>query len=242
MQNINMFKTFQAELQNNIKQLQTPPEDHETINQMISISTHHFEQLYQDYINDLNLLIKRLSRDNLHISFVGSAGQGKSLVMQNVSGLPKTVIPSSDGGDCTGAKSIIINSDDDEVTAEIIFYTQNELLEIVNQYITVLIGETHCISCIQEIPTINLSNIQTQIKMQGESPKKEEWLDYLRKYVAHYSIYSPNLGKTITVSENEIEQYVAQYSSTDTSCEYFQYLGVKVANIKKRRNYLWIVT
>ena len=99
------------------------------------INTKEFNDAYIKISEILKKLEIRFSREEIHLSFVGRAGQGKSLVMQNISGLSGSVIPSADGADCTGAKSIITNRNEDGVSAEIRFYTQSEYLEIVNRYL-----------------------------------------------------------------------------------------------------------
>lgn len=228
------FRQFQSDLKTD--DFSDMNGEYEIAEKIMGISTSSFEQLYQSYISDLDLIIKRLSRDRLHISFVGSAGQGKSLVMQNISGLPKSVIPSSDGGDCTGAKSIITNSDSDIVKAQITFYTKTELVGIVNQYLKALNSST--IRYLSDIQSIDLAAIKAGVEESGIA-KNEELFDYLEKYVKYFDDYSGDLTDNSdaaprSVSENEIEKYVAQYSSSDTSIEYHKYLGVKVANISKR--------
>lgn len=82
----------------------------EIIEKLRFVNTKSFNDCYVQTQLILGQLNNRFSRKEIHISFVGRAGQGKSLVMQNISGLSGTVIPSSDGADCTGAKSIITNS------------------------------------------------------------------------------------------------------------------------------------
>lgn len=230
------FRQFQSDLRANPDDFSGIHGEYEIAEKIMGISTTPFEQLYQSYISDLNLMMKRLSRDRLHISFVGSAGQGKSLVMQNISGLPKSVIPSSDGGDCTGAKSIITNSDSDTVTAQITFYTKGELVGMVNQYLKALSAPT--IRYVSDIPSLDLAPIKARVDKSGIA-RDEELYDYLEKYVKYFDDYSGNLTdnsdvEPLSVPESEIEKYVAQYSSADTSIEYHQYLGVKVANISKR--------
>ena len=100
--------------------------------QLRTIDTATFHNYYDNVQDLLEQLKIRFSRKQIHISFVGRAGQGKSLVMQNISGLSGEIIPSSNGEDCTGAKSIITNSGDDTVTAEITFYTRKEYKDIRN--------------------------------------------------------------------------------------------------------------
>lgn len=85
---------------------------------------------------ELKRLKIRFSRDKINISFVGRAGQGKSLVLQKMSGLGGTVIPSAAGSDCTGAKSIITNTEGvDKPYAEITFFSEEEMVQIINKYL-----------------------------------------------------------------------------------------------------------
>lgn len=109
--------------------------------QLRTIDTATFHNYYDNVQDLLEQLKIRFSRKQIHISFVGRAGQGKSLVMQNISGLSGEIIPSSNGEDCTGAKSIITNSGDDTVTAEITFYTRKEYKDIVNKYLSEIFGK-----------------------------------------------------------------------------------------------------
>ena len=66
----------------------------------LQISLNAFYKAYKEYKQRLLMLKSRFEREHLHISLVGSARQGKSLVIQNISGLDKSIIPSSDGSDC----------------------------------------------------------------------------------------------------------------------------------------------
>lgn len=126
------FARMQNELKNRYNELAL--NDKEGLeDRIVSISTNDFFDCYDEYEKKLETLIDRLNRDNLHISFIGKAGQGKSLLMQRISGLSGSVIPSAEGDDCTGAKSIITNVDSPEVSATIVFFTEKEMIDIVNR-------------------------------------------------------------------------------------------------------------
>ena len=94
-----------------------------------NISFSDYDKALQVCKAELKRLKIRFSRDKINISFVGRAGQGKSLVLQKMSGLGGTVIPSAAGSDCTGAKSIITNTEGvDKPYAEITFFSSDERL------------------------------------------------------------------------------------------------------------------
>lgn len=235
LERINTFKGFQDEIRNNLEAFSETEGNFDVAGSIENIPTEEFFKLYKSYVGGLERIGNRLDRDNLHISFIGRTGQGKSLVMQNISGLDSSIIPSSNRGDCTGAKSIITNSESDIVEAEINFYQKDEMVDIVNQYLSKLTDGHKFIRDVSDIPAIKTKEIRKSLaRRRQETVKEEDWLDHLCKYVEHYNDYIDDLGSTKNVSKDEIEFYVAQYSSKDAEKKYYNYLGVKFANIKTR--------
>lgn len=200
------------------------------LEQLRTINTRNFHDCYDDTQELLEQLKKRFSRKQIHISFVGRAGQGKSLLMQNISGLSGEIIPSSDGADCTGAKSIITNSGDDIVTAEITFYTRKEYKNIINKYLCEIFGKgVYEIESVDEIEGLKQKDLASKVDIS--SAQKQSLYVQLKKYIEHSADVIPMLGSIKKVPAEEIESYVAQYKSADKNQKYFTYLGVKVANI-----------
>lgn len=193
-----------------------------------AISTKGFYDKYMSAERLLRGLQYRFDRDELHISFVGRAGQGKSLILQKISGLSGNIIPSAEGGDCTGTKSIISNGPGEETRAEITFYTEQELIEIVNKYL-----ET-----IYKTRIYNIFSLDGVAKLKGNLPEvtysqvvEQPLRQHLDKYIDHLEDYKEELGCKKTVPESEIESYVAQYESKNADHKYFRYLAVKEARI-----------
>jgi len=188
-------------------------------------------------LDELEQLKKRFSRNYIHMSFVGKARQGKSLVMQQISGLKSNIIPSSDGDHCTGAKSIITNSDEPELTADITFYPKDKIIEIVNDYLDEIFGKDEPkIHSISEISS--LANRDLEARLDPGRPHANSRWRHLKKYIDHIAEIEDDLGKkeerVVTIKAEEIESYVAQYKSDDPDTRYYKYLGVKEANIKCR--------
>lgn len=200
---------------------------------VLKLETIPFEPFYKaslEYKQKLLDLKSRFERNNIHISFVGSARQGKSLVIQNISGLDKSIIPSSDGSDCTGAKSIITNSNNDVTEAEISFYTEHEICEIVNCYLKKISKERSLsIYSIEQLSTIPVESIKKDIGKQAEA---QQLLIHLKNYIEHIPNIRNMLGKVIKVPKDAIESYIAQYKHDDFNTKYWTYLGVKSANIR----------
>lgn len=230
---IKKFKRLQDSMKNpetKDKYLYLFKNNPEVLNKIVNISITEFDSEYQKYTKKLQQLQKRFARKELHISFIGSAGQGKSLVMQNISGLNGNIIPSAEGGDCTGAKSIITN--DSNVTnthAEIEFFSKIELVNIVNKYLNAIFHGKYTINSIYEIKSLNINDLQNELDYTMVDENK--FMKQLEKYIVHLSEFEQYLGKKINISENDIEQYVAQYKNNDVNIKYYKYLGVKTANI-----------
>ena len=69
----------------------------------------------------------RLRRDNIHIGVAAKAGQGKSQLLQMLSGLGNEQIPTGGGGACTAVRSIVHNSTSRRAVVH--YLTPMELLE-----------------------------------------------------------------------------------------------------------------
>lgn len=232
--NVDHFKSLQENIKLSPERYSAFQGSGDVIGNLSNISTDEFYGLLSRYTRELDRLTERMGRDSLNISFVGSAGHGKSLVMQKISGLNGSIIPSADGSDCTGAKSVISNSNTDSVIAEITFFNHSEMISIVNKYldkITQKAASKVSVSMVDEIQGLvsKMDYFDTLVKDDAENTA---FLEHLKRYVEHYNEYISYLGKTIEVKEEDIEQYVAQYKSADTSIKYYLYLSVKNANIK----------
>lgn len=178
-------------------------------------------------VQQLEQLRNRFARDKIKICFVGRARQGKSLVLQRISGLEGDVIPSSDGSHCTGTRSIISNRPNAEPTAEIDFFSEQEYVDIVNSYLKEIYkGTVPLVSSAAGIAGLDLKGLKNQVSFD----QLTRW-DRLEKLVEHVNEFQGRFGMRITVSKAEIESYVAQYSHKDKNLQYYTYLGVKQANI-----------
>jgi ribosome biogenesis GTPase A len=79
-------------------------------------------------------LTKRFSKETINVGVAGKARQGKSTLLQKISGLSNKEIPTSNELPCTGTKSKIYHSEN-EAHAKIEFYPKEEFLkEILHPY------------------------------------------------------------------------------------------------------------
>ena len=229
-ENVKQLERFKEKLETDPSAAKIFGDNKEMVDKVLSISTEKFNVSYRKYQTELERLKTRFNRDNVHITFIGSAGQGKSLVMQKISGLSGNVIPSADGSDCTGAKSIITNTDGvNGVEAEIEFFTQGELVQIVNKYLEVLMLPQR-VSSVYDIKNLNIDALREEL-IESHKVSGPRFI-HLQKYVENIHDFEDCLGTTKYIKEDEIEEYVAQYKSDKHSVKYYKYLGVKKANIK----------
>ena len=121
-------------------------------------------------------LEKRFNRDTINISVVGRAGQGKSRLLQSISGVENDIIPADTGGDCTGAKSTIANAPG-QMHAKIKFYTEQEIVSQINGYLEKIGASSHMIGSVSQISHIPVNSIQVTTTTQ------ESLLEHLKKYV-----------------------------------------------------------
>ncbi|OQW92379.1 MAG: hypothetical protein BWK78_01860 [Thiotrichaceae bacterium IS1] len=85
--------------------------------------------------SEVNKIIERFQKDTINIGVMGSPKQGKSTILQKISGLTDNEIPSASGQPLTRAKSRIYHLSQGTPYAEIVFYTKEEFLkEIVWPY------------------------------------------------------------------------------------------------------------
>lgn len=190
-----------------------------------------FFSYYEKYSEELLKLRERFSRNKLHISFVGKAGQGKSLVLQKISGLGGDIIPASDGLDCTGARSIITNKRG-ATGAEIYFYTEDELVGVVNNYIEDILhedGKKYFVRHASDIKKIPIQEIRD--KTDYSMVKENSLIGALEEFVLYYDEYKSYIDRKIEAMPSEIEEYVAKYNNNNKQIKYHKSLAVREANI-----------
>ena len=80
-------------------------------------------------LSALSKLKARFSRRTLNIGVVGRAGQGKSRLLQSLSGLSTEEIPSGDRSHCTGVRSTIHHNPNVDTYGEVWFHSERSFLD-----------------------------------------------------------------------------------------------------------------
>lgn len=184
---------------------------------------------------ELQLLENRFSRPTINISVIGRARQGKSRLLQSISGLRDEVIPASNGGDCTGAKSVICNRPKQMVAAATVhFYSEVELVEHIQRYLDELHMPVH-LGSVSSIPTLTVYLDDFIAQQSTKTGREQSLFNHMRKYVEHFAEYAGLLGGKQDVDENHIRDYVAQYDSNMQPT--YKFLAVKEVDIFTEFNY-----
>ena len=80
-------------------------------------------------------LLERLRRPTLNVAVIGPSGQGKSRLLQSLTGLTAQVIPDERAGACTGAPALIRHRPGGHTYADVFFYSPESFLaEVIGPY------------------------------------------------------------------------------------------------------------
>jgi hypothetical protein len=183
--------------------------------------------------NQLGKLQARFGRDTLNIAVFGMAGQGKSKLLQTLTGLNENIIPSGKSGDCTAVLSRISHlsgsgkSDQPKIIVK--FHDEKSFLEeVIIPYYKVL--------KLTPLP-INISEFLKkslpQLLDQDDQAKKTKYNhleNFYNQLKSDLNKNEPDIlldGSTKYISELELRNYVTQDSNNN-----LKYLAVKEISIK----------
>lgn len=197
------------------------PDDFVSVTSNVSTELNGIQEEISHLKTSLSNLIRRFKRETVNIGVAGSARQGKSTLLQRISGLKDTEIPTSDELPCTGAKSRIFHSES-QPHAKIDFYTENEFLkEIIHTYFDRL-----------RLPKpASLESFSKPLPPPNDKESADRNLynaiyDRLKKIHSAFPSFREYLSKPAEVIElKDIREYVTQSEGRT------KYLAVKTANI-----------
>ena len=184
----------------------------------------------QSQLAGLDLLKSRFNRDTINIGVIGRAGQGKSRLLQSLTGLSSNEIPTGDRGHCTGVRSTILHQPGVETYGEITFHSEASFLqEVIAPYYEEL-GLGKVPYSLDEFRNNNLPPLPDRLCDSAEAIAK--YKDHLQKYRDKLPLYRHLLDKrsSLKVEKEYIREYVAQ-DSIDGNDEYYNYIAVKSAII-----------
>jgi predicted GTPase len=172
-------------------------------------------------------LYKRFMRDTLNIGVAGRTGQGKSTLLQQITGLTDE-IPSKAGQPCTSVQSNIYHSDERDC-AEVHFYSQTSFLEeIIRPYYQEL-GFTPPMS----LKDFRGNPLPPKPANHPEPAKADSIYQHLQEYYNHFDQYARFLQTTeqiIKIQRGEIKNYVSQEYEQNKPIN-FKHLAVRRVDI-----------
>ncbi|MBR2208846.1 MAG: GTPase domain-containing protein [Synergistaceae bacterium] len=182
--------------------------------------------------DELKHLERRLSRGTLNIAVIGRARQGKSRLLQTITGLSTTEIPDGDGQFCTGVRSDIINEDTDLTYAVVNFLSESKFInEKVAPYFEALREykpDSFSITptSLQEFKNIPLPAVSSFEKYSDTQTAMRLHLQNLTELQSHAAQYEELLNsRPLRIKKEEIRKYVAQDDS-DGNRVYFNHFAV----------------
>ncbi|MGL4498391.1 MAG: dynamin family protein, partial [Planktothrix sp.] len=225
-----LYAAIQRLEQERDRQLQHWAGDDATQSKLQKLNFASFQQNLMEHLASLGRLQKRFSRKTLNIGVIGRMRQGKSTLLQSLTGLKNEVIPARPGKPCTAARSTISHKLGNLTTAEIQFHDRDSFLqEIIIPYYQKL-GLTPIPSSFEAfahsgLPSLPPGAYQTDINIYNRL--KDD-------YHTHAQTYQEYLGRgsLTTQDESQISKYVAsQYSQNDQLIINHECLAVKQVKI-----------
>ncbi|WP_119581011.1 hypothetical protein [Streptomyces europaeiscabiei] len=159
----------------------------------------------------LDAAAARFRRPTLNVGVIGRARQGKSRLIQSLTGLTNQEVPTSDGGFCTGVTSVLRHKDGVTTQAEVYFHTEHSFLrEVIAPYYAELrLGPA---------PT-TLDRFAGPLPLEPAGDKSEEGSRYSHLVQFHTALpeYRHFLGMASPhhVGSHEIRRFVAQSDEHD---------------------------
>lgn len=227
-----------------LKLLESKIKQFEELQQTIKVSVQHSFQVAQN-INQIDfkilseritkereiweLLWQRLNRDTINIGVIGLARQGKSTLLQKVTGLTDDEIPSSDRMPCTSVQSNIYHWDG-KTYAKVYFHSESSFLEQVIQPYYEELGFSNIPKSLTEFRN---SPFPSQPTNPRHPAKAEAIYKHLQdNYYAHFDVYASWLGKEwIEIRKEEIKKYVSQDYDEKGNPKFFNHLAVEKVEI-----------
>jgi len=204
-------------------------EEAEICDRLHAINTSPLQSRITTELQALAKLKKRFARNTLNIGVIGRARQGKSRLLQSLSGLTTNEIPDGDGMHCTGVRSTICHqSTASNAYGEVWFHSEQSFLKnvIAPYYKALSLGQSpHSLDAFAKQTLPSLPTDRTNFAEPGAM------YEHLKRYHDCFDKYAHLIGASSKrISRDEIRKYVAQ-DTPDGQRIYFNYLAVQDVKI-----------
>lgn len=158
-------------------------------------------------------LKERFSKKDICIGVLGRARQGKSTILQSLSGLDASIIPDGNGLHCTAVTSLISNSESRNVDVTVKFRTRDDFFQ---NTVLPYFNDLH----LAPVPK-NLAEFEVSLlpRLNGNSdPGNSSKYNKLLEIHGNLPAYNHLLtGISKNISVHEIDEYVTQYAENRTA-------------------------
>ncbi|MBV6621752.1 MAG: dynamin family protein [Rivularia sp. (in: Bacteria)] len=182
-------------------------------------------------LNVLEKLHYRCTRNTINIAVVGYARQGKSILLQSLTGLSNQVIPDGSEGYCTGTISKIVHQPGlQEAKAKVSFYSPKEFqAQVLAPYYETLDLDEKPVT-VEEFartppPSLPLNKKDSEFDKARYGHLRKDYYSNINKY--RHLLESP----PIEIAESEIARYITQDASDEKGDKIVDYLAVKEVEI-----------
>lgn len=179
---------------------------------------------------DLEKLSCRFRRENLTIAVVGRARQGKSRLLQSLTGLPAEVIPDGSGSHCTGVKSKISHSNDGFL-ARVHTHCEDSFLEKVIRPYFKNLKIKNAPSTLDEFVAMDFSSAPRGLSKAANKAMYEHLVAYHGNLNGYRELIESDNRVIELNDESQVREYVAQ---DDPAAErvFFKYLAVEHVEVR----------
>ena len=203
--------------------------DVNVIGKLKEVDFSHIQLAIASELETLTRLKNRFSRDTLNIGVIGRARQGKSRLLQSLTGLSAAEIPDGDRQHCTGVRSTIYHQQNVDTYGEVWFHTERSFLDqIIAPYYEKLHLSAKPLT-VEEFANKPLPQLPENIPGYAEPGAMYE---HLKRYHSQFEQYRHLLKQPSPkiIQKHQIREYTAQ-DTTDGERILFNYLAVKEVKI-----------
>ncbi|WP_414623783.1 hypothetical protein [Calothrix sp. CCY 0018] len=171
----------------------------------------------------------RFSRETLNVGVVGRARQGKSRLLQSLSGLTASEIPDGDRQHCTGVRSTIHHNKNVDTYAEVWFYSEQSFLnDVIAPYYEKL-GLGSKPATLDTFANNSLPPLTGKLPGAAMPQAMYEHLERYHKNIGKYRHLFRSVSP-LKISKEQIREYVAQ-DTPNGERVYFNYMAVREVKI-----------
>lgn len=175
--------------------------------------------------SDLNRLHDRYARDSLCLGIAGQARQGKSRLLQSLTGLSDQEIPCSAYSFTTGAPSVVVHSDNPLTQATVEFLTEADFLRSNIQPVYRALGWDDAPQTLDDFAVAVLPSVE-------ESGQATAHRNVLLSYQENLEQYRHLIGRAPqAIAPEDIVRYVAQFNPVDPDDVYHAFRAVRLVQI-----------